>query len=315
MKLINQAMVLTKRILAHTAYVLMLTALVLLTLIYRALPDREKSTEIIVAMYYEESGTYEQQLKKELEEMNSIYTYRIMSSEEEVVDTVKSGKAECGICIPKGFFESYIAGNEGIANITVYTIPETTLASPISETVFSNILKISAKEIMTNTVNKPELNSELEALFDKYIDSTDIFVLDSITSEKYSFEKESYTINIPVHEISLVLIIFTALLGLLLFQKDSERNMYISLSRKEKLSLKLLTISTAMLPLLFVCAMASIIVYGVGSRLISLLTVSVVSYLATLLLGLIIRKSTHLSKVLPLVAFVSTVIIFYINLI
>lgn len=314
MKQINRLLVLTKRILSHTMYLLMIFSIILLTVIYKFLPEKSKSTDIKVDIFYEGDSSFDQQLKSELETCNSIYTFGETSSKNALIDSVKSGQLECGIYIPKNFFENYINGTCQNSKIVIYTIPETTLASSVIETVFSKILNIAADKILSQTVNIPEYNDAMEEKLSDYLTGDEIFKIESSTSGEYTFEDKTYKINIPVFEISVVYIVFATLLGLLLFQKDQERKMYVSQSNGQTQILKIFTILSAVLPLFLAGSVSILISYGVGIKLLIFMLITLAAYAVTLALSFIIRKSTLLSKVLPLVALITTITIFVIEL-
>ncbi len=313
MKLLNRFSVLTKRILAHKLYIVMLASIVLLTICYKLLPSSNKSADIVVDIYYEDSSSYADELRYELEEMNSIYTFVEVTSVDDIIYDLKSGKIECGFFIPDGFFASYIYGEN--QQILVYTTPATTFSATISESIFSNIMEVCAEAILIDQTNNPDLNDELASRLDAYINSDDIFTLKSTVSGEYDFKENEYTINLPVNELSIIYIIFSALLGLLLFYRDKEKNMYIALKSKEVHVLKLISITTAIVPIFIVCLLSNILLFGMNSDTLFLPILAILSFVCTYLLSYIIRKSTRLAGVLPLVAFISTIVVFVSGLI
>lgn len=310
MKNINRFCVLTKRILSHKFYVLMLILIAALTTVYKLLPAQTKSSNILVAIYFEEQNSYTDELTQKLMDENSLYSYEIYDTEQTVMNGVKSGKLECGFIVPADFFENYIAGNQKKSPIVMYTSPSSTLTSQISETLFSKILFICAKDILQLAMNIEDYNQELGTRLEKYLNSDMIFKLESPVTGEFTFKDMVYNINIPVYETTLIFIIFSGFIGLLLFEQDSERGIYIILSKKEQFFLKSLYIITAIMPVLFVGIISSGIIYGVTKSLINVLFISIITILSVLLTGLVIRKSTRLSKVLPLIAFISTIVVF-----
>lgn len=314
MKLFNKFCVYTKRILFHRLYVLMLALIIMLTVVYCLLPEQKRSTDIKVAMFFQEDNAFTRQLLHEIETESSVYSFYIAKSEASLIDDVKSGRAECGYVIPLNFFDDYIHGRVEENPIQQYVIPSSTLHFSINETFFSNILEVSALKILTEGVGIPEYNEELEQLMYDYMNSDSVFTLTTPLKGEISYDDIVYKLDIPVYEISIILIIFSALLGLLMFYRDREKGMYDALPRTELLQNKAMSIATAILPLFAAGCISVIILNGFSTRLISLAATSAVIFIAVLLSSLIIRKSTILVKVLPLITFISTIILFVSNL-
>lgn len=309
MQFINRFTVFTKRILAHKMYICMLAILVLLTSVYKLLPAKKQATDIKAAIYCEDHNGYLEKFMEEMERSNSIYTFYIVESEEKLLNDVKSSYAECGFFIPDGFYNDFIHGNSGTNPITMYKTPSSMLSASIAETLFANTYQVVAEEILLYSANLPEYNEELSELYHYYTSSDEIFELKSVTDEVFSFKTMIYKIKIPVFEITLLLILFSGLLGLLLYQQDKERKIYLALNNKDLFQIKSLSILTAILPIMVIGIVCNIITNGLAMCLSVLLGALVVFIFATIL-SFIIRKSTLLSKVLPLIMLISIIGVF-----
>ncbi|MGN0435395.1 MAG: hypothetical protein ACI4D8_02055 [Wujia sp.] len=310
MKILNKLCVFTKRILLHRLYILMLAVIIILTAVYRLLPEKNRSTDIKVALYFQEDNAYTRQLLQEIESENSVYSFYTAESEKGLIDDVKSGKAECGYVIPVGFFEDYIHGHSEENPLLQYIIPSSTLHYSINETFFSNILEVTASKILVEGVDIPEYNEELEELLYEYIHSDSVFTLTTPLTGEFTFDDMVYKLDIPVYEISILLILFSALLGLLMFYRDKEKGMYDALPMTELLQNKVISIATAIIPLGIAGCFSVILLNGLSLKLVKLALTAIMIFIVVLISSALIRKSTVLVKVLPLLTFISTIILF-----
>lgn len=299
-----------KRIFTKKMYVFALVLLLTLTIIYRCLPDTEKAADIRVGIYMEDSGYHADRLADNVKNLSSVYSFYIADSEKQLTDNIKSGHTECGYVIPEGFFDSYIKGLSGENNIVLYTAPDTTLSEAISETLFSNIYKVCSGDILHYAAASPDLDEQLDLLLNSYIEGNEIFRVSDSIGGKYIAKVEIYTIDIPVYELSLIIIIFAGLLGLLTYMKDSEREIFIALPNSDRLLLLTSATLSAILPVYALSILSCAITYGMAKRLAALSLCAALSLLASILLKPIIRKSTILTKVLPVIMLCSIVIIF-----
>lgn len=313
MKFFNRFLVFTKRIFAKKAYLLMLLSIIILTGIYTCLPEKSKSSSIRVAVFCEYETDYTEKVFTTLDEINTMYDFYQVYDKNTLFEHIKSGYAHCGFYLPENFFENYI---DGITDtpMVMYDTPASTMSSAISETFFSSILKVCAAEILTGVVDMPEYNQELKDSVTSYLYSDKVFNIESLTGGEYIYEDETYRINIPIYEFCLVLIEFSALMGLLMFLQDSERNIYISLSSKETFIIKFTNIITPVLPVM-VTGILCLFIISSAHFMLSLLIFSIISVISTLILNLIIRKSTLLLKVLPLIILVMIIVVFVNSLI
>lgn len=310
MQFINRFTVFTKRILAHKMYLVMLAVLVLLTAVYKLLPSKEQSTDIKAAIYCEDNSEYFPLLMDEIQSSNSIYTFYLVESEDALIKDVKSSYAECGFMIPDVFFESFIKGTADANPIRMYKTPAAALSFSICETIFSNMYQVVAEDIMLYCTDLDEYDAELSKLYQYYTSSDEIFLLRDVTDHQFDFKTMVYRINIPVYEITLLLVLFAGLLGLLLYQQDKEKKIYLALNGKNLFQIKSLSIGTSLLPILCVGFVCNLIIYGFAKQVLFVLLASLMVFILTIFLSLIIRKSTLLEKVLPLIMLISIIGVF-----
>ena len=89
----NRMIVAFKRILKRKLYIGMLTALIIMTIVYQLLPAKSQSTEILVAVYMEEQDSYTTALRNELDQSSSLYHFYYTDSPSELINDVQAGKA------------------------------------------------------------------------------------------------------------------------------------------------------------------------------------------------------------------------------
>lgn len=310
MKTANRFIALTKRILYKKLYIAILLIMVLLTGIYKVLPAKSQSADIKVAMYSEDSSGYYENLVTYLEDINSIYTFYIVDSKEQLLKDVKSGYAECGYLIPDDFFQAYVTGTAWENPISLYVTPASTFHAVINETFFSAMVSICAEEILLYAVDNPDWNEELKEGLEFYRNSPEVFTIADTTSGEFTFENMMYHINLPMAEIVSVLLLFSGLLGLLLFLHDSEKKIYVALPSRELLQVRTLSILTSIIPVAIMGTMCLYVTFGFGPYVAFGLIAAIISFVIAMLLGFIIRKSTLLEKVLPLIMLTALIAVF-----
>ncbi len=303
-----------KRMCIKKMYIALLLSLIMLTAIYKLLPEQKQTTDIKAGICFEADSDYSTSIVNRLMNKNSIYTFYLAPDKEELLKDVKSGYAECGFYIPDTFFDDYIRGIVSDNKVVCYTVPSSTLAPAITETVFNIIYRVCSEEILLFSSDMHEYNKELSDSFDDYLSSDDIFKLSDTISGEFKYEDIVFRINIPVYEISLILILFSALLGLLIFMQDNERNIYIALNGSERFCIETANILAALIPIFLTSMITNLYMYNSIKKILFICVFTLATYVFSLLIGLITKKSTHLNKVLPLIMLISVAGIFVLNL-
>lgn len=307
MQFFNRFTIFTKRILIKKIYLIMLISLIFLTAIYVILPAKSQSTDIKIGIYCEDNVEYYTQTLDLLSEKNSIYSFYIVPSKDALINDVNSQKAECGYYIPEGFFKAYIEGNASDSPIIQYVTPASILASAVNETLYSVIMQACSPEILTYSVDIPEYNDELTSSLETYMNSDEIFTISDVADGTLNHKTYEYKIDIPIYELSLILILTSGLMGLLLYYEDMEKGLYTPLSRKSKFGIKLISIITAIIPILIVGCIASSIVAGSLEAFLSLITFAGCVFVFSLILSIVVQKSRHLTTIIPLILLISVV--------
>ncbi len=310
MKTANRFIALSKRILCRKIYIAILLLIVVLTGVYKLLPAKSQSADIKVAMYSEDGTGYYDELMTYLQDLNSIYTFYSVDSEADLLQDVKSGYAECGYVIPEGFFLDYVTGEAYDNPIQLYITPSSTFHAVINETIFSSLVSVCAEDILIYAVNNPAWNKELSGGLEYYRNSQDVFTIADTTKGEFSFESMVYHINLPITELVSLLLLFSGLLGLLLFLHDQEKKIYVALPVREQLQVRALSILTSIIPVTLVGMASMVVSYGLSMYVVFVLIVALLSFVIAMALGFIIRKSTLLEKVLPLIMLTALIAVF-----
>lgn len=301
MQFFNRLYAFTKRILCSKLYIIMLASVIALTTIYSVLPDKVKETDIRVGIYFEEYNERCQELMDSFANSNTIYTFYVTDSLEQLRRNVESGKDECGFYIPSGFFDDYIKGIADDNTILQYTSSHTTMANSIGETIFCHIFKLYSTDILLFSYDSPEQDDELRELMNYYISSDELFRIEERSSDSYYSEDITQPLQIPVLEVSMLLIIFAGLLGLLVYVKDAEQGYYIALRNTNRLSIKLSCILGAILPMLIVSIICCTIAYGDVSMLLQIVISALAVCIFDFIPGFAFKKSSSLIKLLPII--------------
>lgn len=302
----------TKRIFTRKVYLLTLIFLIALTVSYQFLPAKNRATDIQVAVLLEDNSEYSSLLKEKLLSGSSVYSFYMCDSVDKLLSDIKSGNAECGYVIPEGFFKDYVTCNLG-NEILLYTVPGTTLAQSISETLFAHIYNICSVDILHYAADMPELNDVLSDTMASYMSGNEIFRIKNSQTQSYISRTEPRILSLPVYEVSMILIVFVSLLGLLNYMNDKEREIFIGLSSANNAKLLLASIITAVIPIVLLSLACICVTYSpIGGMVIHLLSLSLLSIAVSFALNYIIRKSTTLTKVLPIIM-LFTIAFFFIN--
>lgn len=310
MKIYNRFTVLTKRIFSKKLYICMLLFIVTITAIYKLLPAREKSAKIMVGIYMEDTSDYADSFIKDISDNNSLYSFYFTDSEKKLISDIQSGYAECGFVVPINFFKDYIEGTNESNKITLYMIPSTTLSSAISETFFSSVITVCSYDILTTGTGLYEYEDEIKTRMDEYMSGDELFKVTSATDGSYNYQTTSYTIDLHIYELIILLTIFSGLLGCYSYTKDAEESIYIALRSSDRFILKTLYILTAILPITLTGVICAVIASYSMYVILNILLCAVAVLLSTIILSFIIKKSTYLAKVLPMIMLIAIVVVF-----
>jgi hypothetical protein len=309
----NRLIVFIKRILSSKLYLAMMVSIIVMSVIYALLPARVKSTDIRVALYMDtlpsdavttdtlQTNDYGSELYSQLKSSGSVYTYCLTDSLEELREGVESGKFECGFYIPEGFFNGYIAGSSDCPKIIRYETASTTLGSAITESVFSRIFRLCAADILYVAYDNPESNGILLQRLNSYLNGDRIFQIEDHSANLILDEDVSTPVNLPVRQLALLLIIFSGLLGLLMYVGDNEKNIYIVLSAGQKFSIRLTALLGSVIPMFLVSLVCCLVTYRNPDCILPLLISAVCVVIFAYFPGILFKKRSSLARLLPVI--------------
>ena len=310
--LLNRFIVCSKRLLHSALYLSMLALIILLTVIYKNLPTSSKEADIRIALYFEDDSDAADRLAEALLNDNSVYKFHIADDKDSMIDELKAGRLECAYVIPDGFFTSYATGDYNNP-ILQYYIPASTLLASINEVMFSHILEITGADVLAGLYPEGDRDAIVNG-FSDYVQGENVFRLSDVTSGSFDYQSEPHRISLPVFEVTVVLAILAALLSQLIYMEDSERGIYIALSAKERISIRLLLAASSLLPLLAIGGICFLVTYGVTKKLLTLLLTVIIAAFCSILLSALMKKSTLYLRVLPLIVLFSIVITFVVTI-
>lgn len=309
----NRFIVSLKRILNKKMYLVMILLLIAMTITYKCLPSSKKTTDIKVALCFNDQDIHVPALKSELDNATTLYTFYYVDSKEKLIKDVQSGYAECGLYFPDGFFVGYMSGSAE-PKAELYEVPATTLSATISESVFHYVFKVASPDMLLEIVHEQSLNKELKERMLEYMSGDEVFQMSSATEGEFEFKDMDFHIELPVKEFACLFTIFAALFGLLLHMQDKEKNIYLVLSKGEVFGIQTTLIIASMLPIVITGFITNLIAYGT-STLLYLCVITIGSFIVTTLLSFIIKKSTILTKVLPIILLIAIAYFFVTSLI
>ncbi|MBR4514887.1 MAG: ABC transporter permease [Lachnospiraceae bacterium] len=312
----NRFIVQTKRFFAHPLYVGMLVLLILMTAVYVLLPAKEQSAAIRVGIYSEDTSELAQKAVNALLSSDSLYTFYECPSEEDLKYDITSGYAECGYMIPAGCFDAYVKGLYDNP-VQLFDMPKSTLTLPINECFFSKIFSICAPYVGENALRTTSygIEGDYKKFYEKYAGSDMVFALDPVTKDSYHFESGMYKLDVPVAQTAIVLLVLSGLIAQLMYLTDRESGKYVVLSRSEQLALKFIISSAAVLPVLAAGLVCSVIMYGIGIKLLFVFISGFASIPVSVALSGILKRSAIFVKALPIIVLISIVLSFVLTLV
>ncbi len=308
---LNRLQVMLKRNLKQPISILMLLLLLVLTFLYTRIPAKEKTANIPVAILNLDTSGEGERFTNDLLTKKSIYAFYTVSSEEELYNAILSGEANMGYLIPADFFASCTSLST-IQQIHVYTTEGTLLHSLANEEVYSSFYRYAAPLIVKeaaaadseySTLDPAVRDEEIDRIYEAYMEGDQIFTVEDVTGDKYNTETSQEAIELPIRKLAGFFIFTTALLGVAAYLTDYEHKLYFTLSTGQRISLKLIQILTAVLPISLVSFLCLLLIQEMpaGKLLLHVLLYTLVVVLLAFVLSLLFKKSTSFYKVLPVI--------------
>lgn len=308
---LNRLKVMLKRSIKQPLNIIMLLILIAVLIIYKNLPAEEKSEYIPVVIYSDDTSQEAEKMVDDLLSRNSIFVFYKASSLDQIYDDIASKKAEMGFYIPEGFMDS-CCDMKTLKPIILYRTAVPELQSLAKEEVFSTFFDYGALKILKykmdsfeefDNINKEELNTLTDRFFKEYKESDSIFTVEDMSGGKYNTLNSIQPTALPIRKIAGFIILAAGLLGVLSYLYDKEKGLYLRLTTKENLTLRMIHIISTILPVTLVAYITLVI--SDPSKALSTLGTMVLYGIATwavaFLFSFIFRKSVVFEKVLPLI--------------
>ncbi|MBR0515269.1 MAG: ABC transporter permease [Eubacterium sp.] len=319
----NRLYVMLKRTIIQPLYIVMLITLVVLSIIYVNIPDREKTIYVPAAILNEDTSSSSTEFEEELFRSKSIYHFYKVSSLDELKNDVLSGKANVGFHIPEGFFEhSYDLRNAYL--ITEYTTNSSRLPTVARELLFGQLFDEITPYIIHDEIYKmvvspliddgtldnasaeklgDELSQDADSIFSNYHMNDSVFKNAENNQDKYDSITEVTKTELPVRKLAALFIFVVALMGTSSYLTDKEKNIYLIAGKGDRISLRITHIISSLLPISVISCLCLILIreMPLPELLLKMFLYMITVAVYSVLLSLILRKNHTFYRVLPVI--------------
>lgn len=296
-----------KRQLKHAGFTALLLLLpILLSGIYKA-EDSEK--KILVGMYAQEAGITKD-IMNVLIENESIFEFYVCSNEEQLVEDVMSGRAECGYVFYENLKEKLDTKKEK-RSIGIYRSPSTVADSMSTELVFAALFKCYGKEIINqfavsddifSQFNQEETVKELNRLYEKYISNGSTFSFSYEGMDGVAKQQEVKMNTFPVRGIAAVFIYVMGMLSAVRLCIDEKNGLFYKLTFSQRIGCGFASMLAPVF-LSAVSALASLCLTGesgsIWSEIVSLSIYSIFVTLFAWALKAVLKEPVAICSVIP----------------
>ncbi|MBQ9278850.1 MAG: ABC transporter permease [Lachnospiraceae bacterium] len=301
----NRFGIMLKRTIKQPVYIIMLLLLISLSIFYVSIPAEKKSLYITAAVLCEDSSPEAGLFMEELINSNSVFTFYEVENLDELKKDVISGKANSGFVIPEGYiYESIIKDYDKL--ITEYVTAGSFLPMVAFEEIYARLFKYTSYELLKYQLFEQdaamiELESDIKNVYENYDIDEKLFNTDK-EYEKYAELTKDSKMELPIRKIAGLFIYIAAILGTAAYITDRENNIYLLMSKAEKISLRFIHIMVSVLPLGITTFFIMLILKEMSflkSAVHVFIYMMAVSFVS-LLFGLLFKKSKTFYKFLPL---------------
>lgn len=231
-------LLLTKRQLKNIMFLIILLLIPITAFVTSRMEGFREAEDIFVALYARDNDEMAVNTVKDLLEDTDVYRFYLCDSEEELMEEVQKGRAECGYIFGENITER-VAKEKYKNNIIQVKKTGSVIADSINETVFSSFFKFFTRETILNYIKNNEkfggMDSEgflqLDGAFASYLNGNHTFHVEFKTlggrddfSEAEMIETEDVTF--PLRNMMAVLIMAGAVLGVLSWLIDREKGVF-----------------------------------------------------------------------------------------
>ncbi|MCM1467179.1 MAG: hypothetical protein NC086_03450, partial [Alistipes sp.] len=231
-------LLLTKRQLKNIVFLIILVIIPVTAFFAPRMEGFRETEDIVVLLYARDDDEMAVNTIKDLLADNDVYSFRLCASEEELIQKVQKGNAECGYIFGEDITER-VAKEKYKNNIIQVKKTGSVIADPVNETVFSSFFKFFTREMILNYVKSsekfvemdPEGLLQLDGTFSAYLTGKPTFHVEFKTMKgREDFSKaeiiETKEAAFPLRNVMAVLIMAGAALGVLNWLTDREKGVF-----------------------------------------------------------------------------------------
>lgn len=314
---------LTKRQLKNVMFLILLILIPVTAFVTAGIKGFQETEDIRVALYARDTDKMAADTIEDLLKDTDVYQFYLCETEEELIQAVQRGEAECGYVFDENITER-VAKEKYKNNIIQVKKTGSVMADSINETVFSSFFKFFTREMMINYVKSnskfaqmdPEGLIQLEGTYDYYLNGNGTFRVEFKLFEEGSTIMdteiiETKSVGFPLRNVMAVLIMTGAVLGVLNWLTDRETGVFAPMRHDfVRVSRPLyVMIPTVLLALCSLCSMAAEGTMTSAGREIPVMAAYVILLTAVgTLATCLVKRSTWIISALPVLVIGSLVL-------
>ncbi len=296
--------IMLKRTVTQPFYIAMLAFLILLSVIYTMIPAEEKSLYISIALLCEDTSKEAEEFKTELTSKQSVFTFYMVESEDELKQDVVSGKANSGFIIPKDYIKK--TGTTGYnEKIIEFTSPRSFLPRVAYEEIYEVMYRYTSNEMIKRQIEEKYAYLEIDKktideVYNTYTEKKTVFSTNTDYGE-YKELTEETKMDIPIRKLAGLFVYIVAILGTAAYIKDRENNIYLLMSKKEQISLRLIHTLASVLPMSVTTFFVMLLLkeYTPLVSFVRIIIYIVCVSFVSLLFGMLFKRSKAFYRFLP----------------
>ncbi|MEF9939010.1 MAG: ABC transporter permease [Clostridium sp.] len=275
------------------------------------------SNQISIALFTEQDEWNESVAAELIREEHS-FAFFTCDTREELSRAVASGKAECGYVFSHGLRDK-LEDNTYKRSITVVTSPSTVAEKLASETVFAGLFRVYGRELLKEygeegdafKTIQGDVWTELEPLYDKYLNNQSTFSFEYATVDGGIIEKDTVKAIFPIRGIAAIFILIIGLTAAVTVGEDRDRGLFMTVSRRQKMACMMAQLTA---PVAFACASAFFCLLftgtsaAIGKEIIALFLYGILTIVFSYLLLRIVKNPLVLAGMIPFFTIGSLVI-------
>lgn len=305
---------LTKRQLKNILFLIILLLIPATAFAVSNIKGFRETEDPCVALYARDDDRMAADTVEDLLKDTDAYCFYLCASEDELIQAVQKGEAECGYIFEKNITER-VANEKYKNNIIQVKKTGSVMADTINETVFSSFFKFFTREMMMNYVKNNEKFARMESEGFLQLDGTYDYYLNGNGTFRVEFKLfgggtdftetkiiETAGAAFPLRNIMAVLIMTGAALGVLNWLIDKETGVFapMRVDFAEISRALYVMIPTSLLAVCSLCSMAAArTITFAGREIIAMAGYVVLLTLAGTLATCFVRKSTWIISALP----------------